>query len=110
MDQPISKHKNPKGYRGKKSTNHSAKSLASRWLGRRAVCSEAREIIEAWPEIIGPKFAAMSEAIAFSNGTLRVRVKNSTLYTLFVQYEKERLRMALKARFEAVNDIDFKMG
>lgn len=110
MDYPVSKHKNPRGYRGRKSTNHSAKNLASRWLGQTAAQSEGREIIEAWPEIVGPKFAGMSEAIAFTHGTLRVRVKNSTLYTLFVQYEKERLRMALKARFPAVNDIDFKMG
>lgn len=110
MDHPISKPKNPRGYRGQKSTNHNAKNLASQWLGLAAANREGREIIEAWPEIIGPKFSDMSEAVAFSHGRLKVRVKNSTLYTLFIQYEKERLRTALKARFPAVNDIDFKMG
>lgn len=110
MDRPRLKPKNPRGYRGKKSTNHSAKGLVGKWLSTISGTNASDEIIAAWPEIVGPKFATMSEAVGLYEGVLRIRVKNSTLYTLFVQYEKERLRSELQARFTLVKDIDFKMG
>ena len=110
MDRPKSKPKNPRGYRGNQSTNHSAKGFVGEWLGSISLTGAAAEVIAAWPEIVGPKFATMSEAVGLRDGVLRIRVKNSTLYTLFVQYEKERLRSLLRARFTAVKDIDFKMG
>lgn len=104
------KRKNPRGFRGARSTNHTAKALCKGWVRELKGPGEASDILAAWPEIIGSKFAPMTAAESFEAGVLKIRVKNSTLYTLFVQYEKDRLRELLQRRFPGVVDIDFKMG
>lgn len=69
-------------------------------------------ILATWPSIIGEKLASMTEAVSFNEGTLVVKVKNSTLYSLLVHNEKRRLLEALKKKFPKVDirSIHFKMG
>ena len=66
-------------------------------------------ILAAWPEIIGDKLQSMTEAVAFENKTLHVKVKNATLYSLLAQHEKGRLLEALRKRFPraAIQNIVF---
>lgn len=56
-------------------------------------------ILASWAEIIGPTFAPMTEAISFYDGILTVKVKNSTLYSLLSQHEKNRLLKNLREKF-----------
>lgn len=69
-------------------------------------------ILAAWPQIIGEKLAPMATAVAFSEGVLTVRVKNSTLYSLLVQHEKVRLLKSLREKFPsvAIRNIIFRIG
>jgi predicted nucleic acid-binding Zn ribbon protein len=69
-------------------------------------------ILAAWPEIIGPQFAPMTQATSFEEGILSVKVKNSTLYSLLVHNEKERLVKLLRKQFPQtpIKTIQFRMG
>ena len=64
----------------------------------------------AWEKAVGPKLAPLALAQDFQNGELLVLVKSSTLYTMFVQYEKSRLLELLRRDFPQVKNIVFKMG
>lgn len=64
----------------------------------------------AWEKAVGPKLAPLATLQDFQKGELVVLVKSSTLYTLFVQYEKSRLLELLKRDFPQVKNIVFKMG
>jgi len=66
-------------------------------------------ILEKWPEIIGEKLAPMTEAVAFKNKVLYVRVKSSTLYSLLCKHEKQKLLNILQDIFtkETIEDIRF---
>jgi hypothetical protein len=62
--------------------------------------SEAvHHIMEAWPSIIGPNLAKMTEAVSFMDGILTVRVKSSTLYSLLSTHEKPQLLRKLQESF-----------
>lgn len=69
-------------------------------------------ILEAWPEIVGEKVSKLSRAVSFNEGVLEVRVRNSSLLSLLVEHEKNRLLTQLKKRFPKVKiqDIFFKIG
>jgi hypothetical protein len=69
-------------------------------------------ILLAWPEVIGEKLSAMTKAVSFVGGVLTVRVHNSSLYSLLVQNEKERLRDLLQKKFPSVliRTIVFRLG
>jgi hypothetical protein len=69
-------------------------------------------ILEAWPEIVGEKVSKLSRAAGFNGRVLEVRVKNSSLLSLLVEHEKNRLLTQLKKRFPKVKiqDILFKIG
>ena len=56
-------------------------------------------ILSAWPDIIGGKLAAMTTAISFENGVLRVKVTNSTLLSLLKEHEKDKLLASLRQQF-----------
>lgn len=68
-------------------------------------------ILAAWPEVVGPKFAPMAEAVSFTNAALTVKVKNSTLHSLLVQ-EKFRLVKRLQEKFPKIEirNIIFRIG
>lgn len=69
-------------------------------------------ILLAWPEIIGEKLAPMTQAVSFIEGVLTVKVKNSSLYSLLVQHEKNKLLKQLQGRFPSVTirNIIFRLG
>lgn len=69
-------------------------------------------ILLSWPDIIGTRLAPMTEAMSFRDGTLFVKVKNSTLHSLLSQKEKSRLLQALRKRFPSVtiSNIVFRLG
>lgn len=70
------------------------------------------QILEAWPLIVGEKIGKMTRAISFAEGILNVRVSNSTLYSLLVQQEKDKLLEALRKKFPKVEikNIQFRIG
>ena len=69
-------------------------------------------IVAAWPEIVGPKLAPMTEAVVFDQGALQVKVKNATLHSLLAGYEKYRLLKKLQDKFPKVEirNIIFRLG
>lgn len=69
-------------------------------------------VVQAWPDLIGPKFAGMARAVEFFEGQLIVKVSNSSLYALLQQHEKPRLLKALQNKFPktAIRNIVFRMG
>ena len=69
-------------------------------------------VLLAWPEVIGEKFAPMTQAVSFIDGVLTVKVRNSSLYSLLVQHEKRKLQYQLQKRIPSVNirNIIFRLG
>lgn len=79
---------------------------------QRAAYIKPDAIIEAWPEIIGPKCAPMTKAVSFNEGLLYVKVNNSTLLSLLIQHERVRLVKQLRQAFPSaeIRNIVFRMG
>ena len=69
-------------------------------------------IIAAWPEIIGPRFSSMAQAVSYCDGFLNIKVKNSSLLSLLVQHESKRLLKELRQRFPnaKIRNIQFYIG
>ena len=94
-------------------TGRSLKQLLPKMLEEIATVQKMRPdlILTAWPEIIGPKFAPMTEAVSFVQGVLSVKVKNATLHSLLAQ-EKFRLVKRLQEKFPRIEirNIIFRIG
>lgn len=73
---------------------------------------DPRAILELWPKIVGPKISEMARAVSFESGVLKVRVENSTLYSLLNAYEKKRLLFEFRKHLPKVQfrDILFRIG
>lgn len=71
-----------------------------------------QQIIDAWPSIVGEKWALLAKAASFSEGILVVKVKNSTVLSQLVQYEKQKLLKSLREKFPShtIHEIRFCMG
>lgn len=69
-------------------------------------------VMAAWPELVGPELARMTEAVSFWEGVLHVRVHNSTLFALLARRERPRLLKGLRAKFPRteIRNIAFRMG
>ena len=69
-------------------------------------------VVITWPKVVGKRLSSMTEALYFEEGVLFVKVKNSSLYSLLVEHEKQRLLNELKARLPKIKicNIRFKMG
>jgi len=69
-------------------------------------------ILASWPEIIGPTFSPMTQPLSFYQGILTIKVKNSTLYSLLSQHEKNRLLKNLREKFPRteIKTIHFRLG
>ncbi len=65
-----------------------------------------------WRAVIGEKMAPMTKVASLENGTLTIKVKNSTLYSLLCQHEKARLLCELQKRCskESIRDLKFRIG
>lgn len=106
--------RNPKGYDGTRTTSHRMGDLLPEVLAKIGGQYQDRGdlIISAWPSILGPHLASMTQAVAFSSGVLTVKVRNSTLHSLLAVQEKGRLLGELRRRFPhtAIHNIVFKIG
>ncbi len=104
----------PRYYEGKMPTGRTIKNLLPYILQQVGETYKDRPdlVVNAWPEIVGEKIAPMTKAVSFSNQVLHVKVKNSTLLSLLVTYEKQRLLNLLKEKFPAVEirEIVFRIG
>lgn len=69
-------------------------------------------VLAAWPDIIGPRLAPMTQAVSFQHGILTVKVKSSTLYNLLCQSDKHKLLHALCLKFPKteIKRILFRIG
>jgi hypothetical protein len=70
---------------------------------------EGEEVFRAWPLIIGPAMAPMTEPISYRDGILIVRVRGATLYSLLSQHEQPRLLKSLQGKFP-VRNLVFRIG
>jgi hypothetical protein len=69
-------------------------------------------IFLAWAEIIDPKWKGMTEARAFEKGTVVIKVKNQTLYSLLIQHEGSKYLKILQAKFpeSGIKKLKFCIG
>lgn len=69
-------------------------------------------VLAAWPDVIGPRLAPMTQAVSFNDGVLTVKVKNSSLYSLLCQNDKDKLVWSLRAKFPniKIKTILFRIG
>lgn len=104
----------PKNYDGKLPTGRSIQKLLPKVLHQiEEIHSERPDLVMAfWPSLVGDRIALMTEVISFKKGILLVAVNNSSLLSLLVQCEKNRLLNTLKKRFPSViiRDIMFRIG
>ena len=75
-------------------------------------CLRGDLVLAAWPDVIGPKLAGMTQALSFVEGVLVVKVKNSTLHSLLSQNDKLRLLQLLRKKFSRIEikNIHFRIG
>jgi hypothetical protein len=104
----------PKNYDGTKVTTHRVSELLPFVLGEIGDLYNARPdlLLAAWPDVIGPKLALMTQAVSFNEGVLLVKVKNSSLHSLLSQHDKQRILSTLRARFPRVEirNVVFRIG
>ncbi len=104
----------PRNYDGTALTAHRMTDLLPSVLNRVSEAYSERPdlILASWPELIGPHLAGMTQAVAFSEGVLVVKVKNSILYSLLNQNDKPRILQLLRQKFPkvAIKNIIFRIG
>jgi hypothetical protein len=106
--------RHPPYYDGSSLTTRPLSQLLPRFLeeiGRK--CEERHDlVIAAWPAVIGSQLAHMTEATAFIDGVLTVKVRNSPLYALLVRDDRSRLIKNLRDKFPGVTikTISFRLG
>lgn len=109
-----SNRRTPKNYDGTAPTTHKISDLLSEVVLQIRDNYQDRPdlVLAAWPEVIGPQLAAMTQAVSFIEGVLLVKVKNSTLHSLLSQNDKARIIASLKAKFPRVQlkNIVFRIG
>jgi len=104
----------PRGYDGSGKTTHALQDMLASFVTSLSDTHALRPdlIILGWPKVVGPSLAPMTEAIAFVDGVLTVKVKNSSLLSLLNQRDKPRVLQALRAQFPQVEikNIIFRLG
>lgn len=104
----------PRYYDGIKPTNKQLVHLLPEWLSemQKKLQDKPDLVLLSWKELVGEKIAPMTEALSFVDGVLTIKVKNSTVYSLLVQYESARLQKELQKRFPSViiKRIVFRLG
>lgn len=104
----------PQNYDGSKVTSHHVTNLLHYVMSSIGNNFEARPdlILAAWPSIVGQHVASSSEATAFTDGVIHIKVRNSTLLSLLSKHERTRLLAIFRSRFPSVQirGIMFKMG
>lgn len=104
----------PKGYDGTGVTTHKMSDLLPGFLSQIGEAYKDRPdlILASWPEVIGERLAPMTQAMAFVDGVLTVKVKNSSLHALLSQNDKHRILNSLKKKFPKaeIRNIVFRIG
>lgn len=104
----------PYNYDGTDVTSRQLSGLLSSELSKLGDVFQGRHdlLLAAWPEIIGPKLAAMTQAVSFFDGVLTVKVRNSTLHSLLSRHDKGQILAAIKQKFPKANiqNIVFRIG
>ncbi len=104
----------PRNYDGTTPTGQELKKLLPDVLGKIGIHHAERPdlLLAAWSEVIGPRLAKYTEAVSFREGVLTVKVKNSTLYSLLAEHEKQRLLKSLQEKFPSVTikNLIFRIG
>ena len=104
----------PKGYTGTRLTTHQIGDVLPGVLTTIRTGYSARPdlVLAAWPEVIGPQLAPMTQAVSFTDGVLTVKVMNSTLHSLLTRQEKTRLLKRLREKFPnvAIESIYIRIG
>jgi hypothetical protein len=107
-------YRTPRKYDGTQLTSHRMTDLLPQVLAKigEVHVQRADLILAMWPDLIGVKLAAMTQAVSFTDGILTVKVKNSTLHSLLSQHEKMRLLNLLRQKFPHVEirNIYFRIG
>lgn len=110
----MKRRRTPKDYDGPGLTTHRMSELLPTVLADISEVYKERPdlILAAWPEVIGQRLANMTQAIAFSDGVLTVKVKNSTLHSLLSQNDKPRILNSLRQKFPriTIKNIMFRIG
>ena len=105
----------PPHQEGSGTTSRQLSDLARRYLAHleQKMQAKPQEILEAWPRVIGPSFASMTQAVQFEDGVLYVKVRNSSLLSL-LHSASERARLVDALRKEIpdveIKDISFRIG
>lgn len=101
----------PKNYDGTRLTSHKVGDLLPNVLSQISEVYQARPdlVLAAWPDIIGPKLAAMTQAVSLYNGILKIKVKNSTLHSLLSRHDKFRILSIIQQKFPRaeIQNIEF---
>lgn len=102
----------PRNYDGISLPSKTIKELLGEAFGEIQKKTPDQNILSAWPAIIGPNLAKMTEAVSFVDGVLTVLVKSSTLYSLLCLHEKPHLLRKLQENFPKtqVRNIFFRIG
>lgn len=104
----------PKNYDGSKVTTRHLHDVIPHVLNKITEVFDERPdlLLAAWPEIIGPKLAPMTQAVSFIDGVLTVKVKNSTLHSLLTQNDKGKLLQSIRNKFPkiSIKTILFRIG
>lgn len=104
----------PRNYDGIECTNRQVSAIAPTLLRdvHQHVKNNSALVLASWPTVIGPQLASMTQAVAFTEGVLVVKVKNSTLYSLLTRHDKPKLLKKMKEQFPKINlkDIVFRVG
>jgi len=104
----------PKGYRGNQCTSRKISDVLPSVLGsvERRLQEEPERVIRLWADVVGPEVAKMARAENFFEGTLLIKVQNSTLLSLLARQEKTRLLFELQKRLPKgkIERLLFKLG
>ena len=104
----------PKNYDGTAVTSHKVSDLLGTVLSKINEVYQERPdlLLAAWPDIIGPKLAPMTQAVSLCEGVLTVKVKNSTLHSLLSRHDKNRILATIQRKFPkaGVQNIMFRIA
>lgn len=108
------RRRRPRNYDGPEITTYRLHDLMPVVLGKISETFADRPdlVLAAWPDVIGPRLASMTQAVSFNNGILTVKVKNSSLYSLLCQNDKAKLVQSLRGKFPKIQikTILFRIG
>ena len=104
----------PRGYDGTGTTSRKFGDILPEVLNRITKAHSQRPdlILASWDQVVGPQVARFTEPESLIEGTLVVRVKNSTLYSLLAQNEKHKILQILRQKFPeaTIRNIRFRLG